>query len=89
MLVTFIRTINTPQSLLIEKTASAQFIRPGGTLDYNISYQNTGNDQATNVTITDIVDSHLQIDPASCNPPAQQDMDRTATEPTSGGMPAS
>jgi uncharacterized repeat protein (TIGR01451 family) len=64
----FTRVLRLVPSLLIEKTASAQFIRPGGTLDYNISYQDTGNDQATNVTITDIVDSHLQLDPTDCNP---------------------
>ena len=64
----FTKVLSIAPSLLIEKNASAQFISPGGTLDYNISYQNTGNDQATNVTITDIVDSHLQFDPAGCNP---------------------
>ena len=64
----FTKVLSIAPSLLIEKTASNKFIRPGGTLDYNISYQNTGNDQATNVTITDIVDSHLQFDPANCKP---------------------
>ena len=62
----FTKVLSIAPSLLIEKIASNQFIRPGGTLDYNISYQNTGNDRATNVTITDIVDSHLQFDPANC-----------------------
>ena len=64
----FTRVLRLVPSLLIEKTASAKFIRPGGTLNYTISYQNTGNDQATNVTITDIVDSNLQLDPTDCNP---------------------
>jgi len=64
----FTKVLSTTPSLLIEKTASAEIIRPGGSLDYNISYRNTGNDRATNITITDIVDSHLQFDPTNCNP---------------------
>lgn len=45
--------------LLINKTASSDLIRPGETLEYNISYQNRGDEAANNVTITDIIDSRL------------------------------
>ncbi|VVB72691.1 Uncharacterised protein [uncultured archaeon] len=55
-------------SLLIEKTASDEVIRPGGTLNYEISYQNAGNDAATNVTVTDVLDGNLQFDTANSNP---------------------
>lgn len=59
---------STYPSLIIGKSASNQVIRPGGTLDYEISYQNAGNDAATNVTVTDVVDSNLEFDPANSNP---------------------
>jgi len=59
---------STSSSLIIEKNASDQIIRPGGTLDYEISYSNAGNSAASNVTITDIVDSNLEFDPANSNP---------------------
>lgn len=64
----FTKVLTSTPSLFIEKTASDEVIRPGGTLDYEISYQNAGNDAATNVTITDVVDANLQFDPANCNP---------------------
>jgi len=51
--------------LLINKETSNDIIRPGGDLNYTITYTNEGKFEATNVTITDIIDSHLYLDPES------------------------
>lgn len=64
----FTKVLASTPSLLIEKTASDAVIRPGGSLDYQISYTNVGNDVAKNVTITDVVDSNLLFDPANSSP---------------------
>jgi uncharacterized repeat protein (TIGR01451 family) len=62
------KVLSKAPALLIEKAASDQFIRPGGFLNYTITYQNSGDDKATNVTITDIIDSTLNFDPADSIP---------------------
>lgn len=54
--------------LSIEKTASSDVIRPGDSLSYTLTYKNNGNHDASNVTITDIVDKNLQFDSNSANP---------------------
>ena len=59
---------NTAPSLVIEKNASDQLIRPGGTLKYTIDYRNAGSSETANVTVADNVDPNLLIDPAGCNP---------------------
>ncbi|MGV8126730.1 MAG: hypothetical protein ACP5PV_05925 [Methanothrix sp.] len=65
---TRVQSGSTSTSLIIEKSASSEVIRPGGTLDYDISYQNAGTGAATNVTITDVVDANLEFDPATATP---------------------
>jgi uncharacterized repeat protein (TIGR01451 family) len=62
------KVLSKAPALLIEKAASDQFIRPGGFLNYTITYRNSGDDNATNVTITDIIDSNLNFDPANSVP---------------------
>jgi uncharacterized repeat protein (TIGR01451 family) len=59
---------NTAPSLFIEKSASDQLIRPRGTLKYIIDYRNAGSSETTNVTVTDIVDPNLLIDPEDARP---------------------
>lgn len=68
----FTKVLASTPSLLIEKTASDTVIRPGGSLDYEISYKNDGSEDATNVTISDVVDSNLLFDPANSNPKPSQ-----------------
>ncbi len=58
------KVLSKAPALLVEKTTSDRFIRPGGFLNYTITYQNSGDKEATNVTVTDIVDSNLNFDPA-------------------------
>jgi uncharacterized repeat protein (TIGR01451 family) len=62
------KVLNKTPALVIEKTSSDKFIRPGDLLDYTITYQNSGNDNATNVTIIDIVDKNLDFVLADSNP---------------------
>lgn len=69
---TITKVMSTSPALLIEKAASDQFIRPGGTLNYTITYQNSGNDEATNVTVTDLIDSNLNFAPADATPRASK-----------------
>ncbi|MDD4652217.1 MAG: DUF11 domain-containing protein, partial [Methanothrix sp.] len=64
----FTKVLASTPSLLIEKTASDEVIRPGGTLDYEITFENIGTEDATNVSVTDVVDANLLFDPESCNP---------------------
>lgn len=64
----FTKVLASTPSLLIEKTASDEVIRPGGTLDYEISFENSGTEDATNVTVTDVVDANLLFDPKSSDP---------------------
>lgn len=59
---------NTAPLLFIEKSASDQLIRPGGTLKYTIDYRNAGSSETTNVTVTDIVDPNLLVDPEAASP---------------------
>jgi len=48
-------------SLEINATASSEFIRPGGSINYTIAFRNAGPGEATNISITDTIDSHLQL----------------------------
>jgi|WetSurMetagenome_2_1015567.scaffolds.fasta_scaffold05021_4 uncharacterized repeat protein (TIGR01451 family) len=64
----FTKVLASTPSLLIEKTASDEVIRPGGTLDYEITFENSGTEDATNVTVTDVVDANLLFDPKSSDP---------------------
>lgn len=59
---------NTAPSLFIEKSATEQLIRPGGTLSYTINYRNDGSSDANNVTVTDYVDKNLLFNEESANP---------------------
>lgn len=56
--------------LLIDKSASRDIIRPGGSLNYLITYSNEGNVDATNVSITDIIDKNLNFNPNKDSTPA-------------------
>lgn len=47
--------------LSINATPSSDFIRPGGSLNYTITFRNDGPGEARNISITDTVDSHLKI----------------------------
>ncbi len=74
------KVLSKAPALLIEKTASDRFIRPGGFLNYTITYQNSGDEEATNATVTDIVDSNLNFDLAATTPRPSKiwtDMDGT------------
>ena len=66
------RVMSTAPTLQIEKAASDRFIRPGGALNYTITYSNSGNAEAENVTITDLVDGNLDFDPADATPRASK-----------------
>lgn len=55
--------------LSITKTASKDIIRPGESLDYTITFQNVGDKQAKNVTITDIIDKNLIFNPETDSDP--------------------
>ena len=66
------RVMTTAPTLQIEKAASDRFIRPGGALNYTITYSNSGNTEAENVTITDLVDGNLDFDPADATPRASK-----------------
>jgi uncharacterized repeat protein (TIGR01451 family) len=66
------RVMTTAPTLQIEKAASDRFIRPGGALNYTITYSNSGNTEAENVTITDLVDVNLDFDPADATPRASK-----------------
>lgn len=57
----FTKVLARAPSLLIEKNASESHIRPGGSLQYTISYKNNGTAAARNVTVTDIVDPNLLL----------------------------
>lgn len=54
--------------LYIEKTASDPIIRPGGSLEYTINYRNAGPGDATNVSITDIIDKNLRFNLHDASP---------------------
>jgi len=54
--------------LYIEKNASGQLLKPGGTLNYTINYTNMGNSALSYVTVTDIVDKNLIFDPQDSTP---------------------
>ena len=51
-------TVDSTPVLQLTKTASAATVIPGDTLIYTLAYENTGNDQATGVTLED----HLPAD---------------------------
>ncbi len=65
-------------SLEINATSSSDFIRPGGSLNYTINFRNDGPGEARNISITDTVDSHLQII-GSTPEPAKTWSDNTGT----------
>ncbi|MFB3764164.1 MAG: hypothetical protein ACE14P_02835 [Methanotrichaceae archaeon] len=55
-------------SLEINATSSSDLIHPGDVLNYTITFRNDGPGEAENVSITDIIDSHLQIMGSAPNP---------------------
>jgi len=56
-------------ALEIENNASSPILCPGGSLNYTLTFKNEGSEDALNVTVTDILDSHLQFDEeAGCTP---------------------
>ena len=57
-----------PSRLFIEKSAAEDIIRPGGSINYTITYGNDGESPASNVSITDIIDPHLLFHAESCTP---------------------
>ena len=57
-----------PSRLFIEKSAAEDIIRPGGSINYTITYGNLGASPASNISITDIIDPHLLFQAQSCTP---------------------
>ena len=57
-----------PSRLFIEKSADRDVVSPGGALNYTIAFGNSGESPASNVNITDIIDSHLLFQEESCTP---------------------
>lgn len=53
--------------LTVTKTASATKVKPGETVNYTIEVKNTGNADAKNVTVTDVLDSNLTFGSATLN----------------------
>lgn len=58
-----------PSRLTIQKSADAELIRPGGILNYSITYANEGEGPADNLSVTDIVDGNLFYLAESGSPP--------------------
>jgi len=61
-----------PSRLFVEKVADRDVVSPGGTINYTISYGNNGESPASNLSITDIVDSPLLFQEDSCTPAPSQ-----------------
>jgi uncharacterized repeat protein (TIGR01451 family) len=57
-----------PSRLFIEKRADRDVVSPGGAINYTIAFGNSGESPASNVSITDIIDSHLLFQEDSCSP---------------------
>lgn len=51
-----------PAYLSIENRPSSDLISPGGSLNYTLTFRNNGDIEASNVTVSDIIDSHLEFD---------------------------
>lgn len=56
-------------ALVIENNASSPILCPGGSLNYTLTFKNEGSEDALNVTVTDILDSHLQFDEVAGSSP--------------------
>lgn len=48
--------------LSIENKASSDLISPGGSLNYTLTFRNDGDVEASNVSVADIIDPHLEFD---------------------------
>lgn len=56
-------TVTGRTHLSIENKASSDLLFPGGSLNYTIFFRNGGDMDATNVTVTDIIDGKLEFRP--------------------------
>ena len=71
--VVTIPTVN--NGLSIAKTASSTTFNPGGTITYSIIYANNTGREATNVVLSDVLDSKLTYVDSSCSPSNQCSFD--------------
>lgn len=55
--------------LKIENNASSPILCPGSSLNYTLTFKNEGSEDALNVTVTDILDGHLQFDEVAGSTP--------------------
>jgi len=55
-------TVKSSFPLTIEASSSREFLSPGSFMNYTLSFRNDGQEDATNVTVTDILDGHLRFD---------------------------
>lgn len=55
--------------LVIENNASSPILCPGDSLNYTLTFKNEGSEDALNVTVTDILDGHLQFDEVAGSTP--------------------
>lgn len=56
-----ITTVKGWASLSIENRASSDLLSPGGSLNYTLTFRNNGDIDATNVTVSDIIDGDLEF----------------------------
>jgi len=76
---TVIITVQTTNNgLSIAKTASNTTFNPGSTITYSIIYTNNTGRDATNVIVTDVLDSKLSYVDGSCSPSNQCSYDSTS-----------
>ncbi len=64
---TYIKDVVEKPALTITKTASATEVKPGEKVNYTITVKNTGNAEATGVTITDVLPGELTFVSAKLN----------------------
>ena len=52
-------------TIVLTKSASVSAVQVGGTIEYTLTYKNTGNTTATNVVLTDVIPANLTYTPGS------------------------
>lgn len=55
-------TVKAGTPLTIEASCSQEFLSPGSFMNYTLRFRNDGQEDATNVTVTNILDDHLRFD---------------------------
>lgn len=55
-------TVKAGAHLAIDGLSSREFLSPGSSMNYTLSFRNEGLQDATNVSVTDILDDHLRFD---------------------------